>query len=70
MSTNLVSKLLSVGCVLALGVVLSGCGGPDMEPTGPEMGELQRYMSEHPELMDTKDEEMDEIEGDEFADVD
>lgn len=49
---------------------LAGCGGTDSQPQGPEVGELERYMAEHPELMDTEDEEMDQIEGDEFADVD
>ena len=39
-----------------------------MEPEGPELGALEKYLNENPELLETGDEEMDMIEGDEFAD--
>ncbi len=69
MASRLFSKLFLAGCLPVATLLLFGCGASN-EPQGPEMGELQRYMSEHPELMDTEDEEMDQVDGDEFADVD
>lgn len=65
MFAKLFSKLLLLGCVASLVLALAGCGG-DMTPQGPELGELERYMNEHPELKETSDEEMGEIDGDEF----
>ena len=32
------------------------------------MGELEKYLNENPELLETADEEMDMVEGDEFGD--
>ncbi len=61
-------KLPLACCVAALALPLPGCG-PDTTRQGPELGELKRYLDEHPELMETVDEEMDEIEGNEFDDA-
>ena len=60
------SNLLRVGCFAVLVLPMSGCGR-GKTPQGPELGELESYLNEHPELMETADEEMDEIEGNEFA---
>ena len=58
-------NLLLVGCVAALTIPLAGCGGGNT-PQGPELGALEEYLDEHPEVREEPDEEMDEIEGDEF----
>ncbi len=61
--------LLSCGIAAFVSLPLVGCGGADMEPQGPEMGELEKYLNENPELLETSDEEMDMVEGDEFGDA-
>ena len=62
------SGLILVCSIAAIvSVPLAGCGGSNMEPEGPELGALEKYLNENPELLDTADEEMDMIEGDEFA---
>ena len=45
-----------------------GCGGRDMTPKGPEMGALESYLEEHPELMVDEDEAIDSE--DEFENAD
>jgi hypothetical protein len=68
--TKVISKLSIVGCFFAFALPLAGCGGGgsgDMTPTGPEMGELERYLNEHPEEMEVSDEEMGEMSEDEEA---
>jgi hypothetical protein len=69
MLSKVTSRLSILGCLFAFALPLVGCGdtGGGMTPQGPEMGELERYMSEHPELMDDSDEEMGEMSEDEEA---
>ena len=52
-------RALILGGLAVAALPLLGCGGRDMDPKGPEMGELEKYMSEHPELMVENDEEID-----------
>jgi len=67
--TKVCNKLSVIGMLSVFALPLVGCdsGGGDMTPKGPEMGELERYMSEHPELMDDTDEMMGEMSEDEEA---
>lgn len=69
MLKNVTAKLSIVVCAMVFALSQTGCndGGGSMEPQGPEMGELERYMSEHPELMEASDEEMGEMSEDEEA---
>ena len=58
-------RFLAICSVAAVTLPLARCGGGNTSPQGPEMGELERYMSEHPELMVETDDEIDQE--DEFA---
>ena len=43
-------------CLVCVAMIpLSGCG-KDTTPKGPEMGEVQQYLDEHPEAANREDE--------------
>ena len=53
-------NVLLVLVLFCLGTSLTGCADKDA-PKGPEMGELDRYLEEHPEEREISDEMMDEM---------
>ena len=58
----MVAKLFpTILCLAVFVLPLCGCGGAgDMTPEGPELGDLERYMNEHPELMDDNSDDEDQ----------
>lgn len=61
MVAKLFPTILLVGCLAVFVLPLCGCGeADDMTPEGPELGELERYMNEHPELMEENSDDEDQ----------
>ena len=58
------ANLILVLCFATLSV-LCGCGADNTQPEGPELGSVQAYLDEHPEVLTDEDGEVSEEE--EFA---
>ncbi len=44
---------VSVLFLACLSILTMGCGSDSMDPQGPEMGAVQKYLDEHPEERET-----------------
>ena len=63
MMLKVTSKILFVCFLIVFAMPLAGCGDGGVDRTktkGPEMGELQAYLNEHPELMDESSDDEDQ----------